>query len=72
MVTNQPMRCLTDAILCEPAAIACRYELPTGGAAVRAWVNPLSEWGARLASACRARCGELLRGRARPLQEPTR
>ena len=45
------MRCLTDAILCESPATACRLGLPTGGGVIRAWVEPLAWWGARLPAA---------------------
>lgn len=45
------MRCLTQALLIERPAAACRYGLPTDGAAVRAWLDPMSVWGTRLAAA---------------------
>ena len=45
------MRFLTDAILCEPAAIACRYDMPASGEAVRVWINPVRQLGQRLADA---------------------
>lgn len=58
------MRCLTDAILCEPAAIACRYGLPTGGDVIRAWVEPLAWWGARLRAVVEGSGNAWARGRA--------
>lgn len=56
------MRCLTQALLLERPAAACRYGLPTDGAAVRAWLDPMgTEWGPRLAAAVATRGRELTR-----------
>ncbi len=45
------MRSLTDAILCESPAVACRLGLPTGAEAVRVWIDPVRQLGGRLADA---------------------
>ena len=58
------MRLLTQALLLERPATACRYGLPTDGAAVRAWLDPMGVWGARLAAAVATRGRELYVARA--------
>ena len=56
------MRVITQALLLERPATACRYGLPTDGAAVRAWLDPMgSEWGPRLAAAVATRGREVVR-----------
>lgn len=54
------MRVITQALLIERPAAACRYGLPTDGAAVRAWLDPMAVWGPRLAAAVATRGRELV------------
>lgn len=49
-----------------------RLGLPTGGDVITAWVNPTAWWSTRLAAAVAGHGRDLLRGRARRFQEPTR
>lgn len=60
-----PIRCLTEALLLERPPTACRLGLPVDGAAVRAWLNPLAVWGARLRAVAEGRGNAWARGRAR-------
>lgn len=57
---------LTDQLLLERPALACRLGLPTEGGAIRQWLDPMAVWGVRLTSAVvAARPGNTLtRGRA--------
>ena len=42
-----------------------RLGLPTGGAVIAAWVNPIAWWGARLRAAVEGRGNQLVCARAR-------
>ena len=56
---------LTDQLLLERPAAACRLGLPTEGGAIRQWLDPMAVWGVRLTSAVGQRGNELAVGRAR-------
>lgn len=45
------MRSLTHQLLIERTPDACRLDLPRDGAAIRAWLDPMAVWGARLRAA---------------------
>ena len=60
MIVPAPTTSLTAALHLERPATACRFGLPTDGAAVRALAAPMStEWGRRLRAACEGRGRQL-------------
>ncbi len=56
---------LTDRLLIERPAAACRLGLPTEGGAIRQWLDPMAVWGVRLTAVAGQRGNELVVGRAR-------
>ena len=56
---------LTDQLLLERPALACRLGLPTEGGAIRQWLDPMAVWGSRLTAVAEKRGNELAVGRAR-------
>lgn len=59
-------RSLAHQLLLERPSMACRAGLPTDGAAVVAWLDPLAVYGRRLAAAVEtARGNDLVMQRAR-------
>jgi hypothetical protein len=61
------VRSLAHQLLIERTPDACRLDLPRDGAAIRAWLDPMTVWGPRLTSAVAAArpANTLTRGRAR-------